>query len=218
MQSESAVVSITFEPRSIASRWVIAGRNLASGLVRGSPSKTPCHPVLGHQDPLGVDLERAQRRGGVGREVRVAGSGREDHDPSLLEMADRATADVRLGDLADVERGEHPRVGAVSLERLLDRERVEHGREHPHVVAGRAVHPGRSRLHAAVDVPAADDERELDSRARAPRRARAPASSTVAGSRPNSVVPISASPESFSRTRRNAGAGSERGRGATAIS
>ena len=38
MQSESAVVSITRSPRSIASRWVSAGRKVAAGSVRGSPS------------------------------------------------------------------------------------------------------------------------------------------------------------------------------------
>ena len=38
MQSESAVESITLSPRSIASRWLIAGMNSASGLVAGSAS------------------------------------------------------------------------------------------------------------------------------------------------------------------------------------
>src|SRR6266508_1766446 len=38
MQSESAVVSITFNPRSIASRWVSCGRNSAFGSSLGSPS------------------------------------------------------------------------------------------------------------------------------------------------------------------------------------
>jgi hypothetical protein len=76
----------------------------------------PFDPVLGHQDALGVDLERAQGGGGVGGEVRVAGPGREDHDPAFLEMPDRAAANVRLRDLADVERREHTCVGAVPLE------------------------------------------------------------------------------------------------------
>ena len=46
MQSESAVVSMTFSPRSIASRCVSAGRNAASGSVSGSPSYTPATPFL----------------------------------------------------------------------------------------------------------------------------------------------------------------------------
>ena len=47
-------------------------------------------------------------------------------------------------------------------QRVLERQRVEDGREHPHVVGGRAVHPGGGALHAAVDVAGADDDRDLD--------------------------------------------------------
>ena len=46
MQSESAVVSITFNPCSIACKWVSSGRNFASGSSRGSPSKTPSTPFF----------------------------------------------------------------------------------------------------------------------------------------------------------------------------
>ncbi len=54
MQSESAVVSITFNPRSIACKWVMRGISFASGIVRGSPSKHALDAVLRHQDRLGV--------------------------------------------------------------------------------------------------------------------------------------------------------------------
>src|SRR5436853_66568 len=46
MHSDRAVESITLSPRSIASRWVSSGMNLASGLVAGSESKTPSTPFL----------------------------------------------------------------------------------------------------------------------------------------------------------------------------
>src|SRR5918999_5851357 len=42
----------------------------------------------GLQDRLRVDLERAKRGGGVGREVGVAGTPGEDHDATFLEVAD----------------------------------------------------------------------------------------------------------------------------------
>ena len=118
-------------------------------------------PALRHQDRLGTDLERAQRGGRVGREERVAGAGREDDDPALLEVPHRAAADVRLGDLRDLERREDARVGPQPLERVLERERVEDGREHAGVVRRRAVHPLGRGGDAAVDVAAADDDREL---------------------------------------------------------
>src|SRR5918994_580790 len=46
MQSDSAVVSITRRPRSIASRCVSSGRNSASGSRRGSSSYTPSTSFL----------------------------------------------------------------------------------------------------------------------------------------------------------------------------
>ena len=118
-------------------------------------------PALRHQDRLRTDLERAQCGGRVGREERVAGAGREDDDPALLEVPHGAAADVRLGDLRDHERREDAGVGPPPLERVLERERVEDGGEHAGVVRRRAVHPLRGGGDAAVDVAAADDDREL---------------------------------------------------------
>ena len=57
--------------------------------------------VLRHQDPFGSDLERSQRCCRVRREERVPGAGGEDHDATLLQVADRAATDVRLGDLGN---------------------------------------------------------------------------------------------------------------------
>ena len=76
-------------------------------------------------------------------------------------MPDRAAPDVRLGDLADLERRHHARGDAGLLEGVLHRERVDHGREHAHVVALRAVHPGARALEPAEDVPAADHDAHL---------------------------------------------------------
>src|SRR3954466_6478582 len=135
---------------------------LCVGVLARVGGEHALHAVLGHEDRLGVDLAGAQRGGGVGREERVAGAGREDHDAPLLEVAHRAAADVGLGDLADVERRLHARVDLELLEGVLELQRVEDDRQHPHVVGGRAVHPlGRAR-DAAVDVPRAEDNRDLD--------------------------------------------------------
>jgi hypothetical protein len=150
MQRESAVVSITFRPRSIASRCVICVMSFAFD------------GVLRHQDRVGADLERAQRRRRVGGEERVARARGEDDDPVLLEVADRAPADVRLGDLCDLDRRLDARRCAQPLEAVLQRQRVEHGREHARVVGGRAVHALGRRGHAPVEVPGADHDRDLD--------------------------------------------------------
>ena len=163
MHRESAVVSITFSPRSIASRCVSSGMKLRGRVLVRVAVVDALHPVLRHEDRLGADLERTQRRGGVRREERVPGAGGEDDDALLLEVADRAASDVRLGDLGHRDRGLDARVHAEPLERVLERERVQQRREHPGVVRRRAVHSLGRRCHAAVDVPGADDDRELRS-------------------------------------------------------
>jgi hypothetical protein len=65
-------------------------------------------------------------------------------------------------DLGDRDRALHPRVHAEALERVLQRERVEHRGQHAHVVAGRAVHALRGGLHAAEDVAGALHDGDLD--------------------------------------------------------
>ena len=47
------------------------------------------------------------------------------------------------------------------LERVLQRERVQQRREHARVVGGGTIHSVGGRRHAAVEVPAADHDREL---------------------------------------------------------
>ena len=109
-----------------------------------------------------LHLHRAERGGGVGGEVRIAGAGREHHDAALFEVADGAAPDERLGHGAHFDRGQHARRHAVVFERVLQRERVDHGGEHAHVVAGRAVHAARAGGQAAEDVAAADHDAGLD--------------------------------------------------------
>jgi hypothetical protein len=119
--------------------------------------------VLAHQYGLGADLEGAQRRGGVGREERVPRAARENDHALLLEMPDRAPAQVRLRDLARRDRRENARVDPELLERVLDGEAVQQGGEHPRVVGSGSVHPLSGHLHPAVDVPRAEDDGGLDS-------------------------------------------------------
>ena len=116
----------------------------------------------GLQEDLGVDLDGTQGRGRVGREVRVPGAGDEDRHAALLEVADGAAADVRLGDLVHGDRGHDPRRHAGPLECVLQREAVHDRREHADVVARRAVHALRGGGQAAEDVPAADHDADLD--------------------------------------------------------
>ena len=112
MQSDSAVESITCS--ALLDRLLVGDLldEARVGVLARVGAVDALHPVLGHQDRLRVDLERPQRRRGVGREERVARARGEDHDPALLEVAHGAAPDVGLGDLGDRDRGLHARVTA----------------------------------------------------------------------------------------------------------
>ena len=114
------------------------------------------------EDDVGLHLHRAQRRGGVGGEVGVAGAGGEDDDAALFEVADGAAADERLGDGAHLDGRRDARQHAAVLERVLQRERVDDRGEHAHVVGGGAVHALGAGREAAEQVAAADDDAGLD--------------------------------------------------------
>ena len=122
MQSESAVLSITSRRRLSASMYDSVAKRRASGVLARVGVVDAVDAVLGHQQHLGVDLDRAQRGGGVGGHVGVAGAGGEDDDAPLLEVADRAAPDVRLGDLLDGDRRLRADVAADLLDGVLERE------------------------------------------------------------------------------------------------
>ena len=150
MHRLTAVASMTLSWSRSRSR--VAERSVALGVrVRHGVPVVDAVDLGRLEQDLGVDLDGAQRGGRVGREVRVAGAGHEDRDPALLEVADGAAADVRLGDLVHRDRGHDPGRDAGPLERVLEGQAVHHRREHADVVAGRAVHaraprrPGRGR-------------------------------------------------------------------------
>jgi len=61
----------------------------------------------------------AQRRSGVGREERVAGTAGENDDATLAEVAQGSSTDVWLRDLRHFDGGHHAAVLADTLERVL---------------------------------------------------------------------------------------------------
>ena len=113
------------------------------------------------EDGLGADLGAPQGGRRVGREVRVAGAAGEDHDPALLEVPHGPTADVRLGNLGHLDGGHDAgRLGHL-LEGVLQRQGVDDGGEHPHVVGVGPVHAfARSRV-PPPDVAAPDHDGDL---------------------------------------------------------
>ena len=77
--------------------------------------------MAGLQDHLGADFHRAEAGGGVGGEVGTAGTGSEDYDAPLLEMAHRAAANVAFAYRLHLDRGENAGSDTDLLERILQR-------------------------------------------------------------------------------------------------
>src|SRR5690606_8234539 len=113
---------------------------------------------------LGLHLQGAQHRSGVGREERVAGAAGEDHQATLLEVPHHPPANVGLGERLHPDGGEHPRLDAVGLEHVLHRQGVDHGGEHSHVIRRDAIKTLLRGDRAADDVATADHQAQRDTR------------------------------------------------------
>src|SRR5690606_26792955 len=85
--------------------------------------------------------------------------------PALLQVANRLAPDVGLGDLPHFDGALHPGADAPLLERILHGERIDHRRQHPHVVGARAIHPLGRPGDAAEDVASPDHDGDLDAEA-----------------------------------------------------
>src|SRR5262245_36931239 len=119
----------------------------------------------GLQEDLGSDLHRPEGARRVRGEERIARARGEHDHAALLEVPDGAPANVGLRHRPHLDGGQHTRGHAGLLDRVLEREGVDDGGQHAHVVAGRAVHTARAGRDAAEDVPAPDDHGHLDAHA-----------------------------------------------------
>ena len=126
---------------------------------------------------------------------------REDDEAALLHVADGAAANVRLGELLISIAVMHARRHARTLERVLQRERVDDRREHAHVVALRAIHAFAGALEAAEDVAAADDDAELHARAWTSASSAAVSFSVMVSMPEPPSLPLRASPDNLMMTR-----------------
>ena len=79
----------------------------------------------------------------------------------FFQMADRAPADEGFGDVVHFDRALQPGDDALFFERVLQRQAVDDGRKHPHIVTGGAVNRKRLLAGPAKEVSAADDDGNL---------------------------------------------------------
>ena len=115
----------------------------------------------GFENHIRANLVGAQRGGGVGGKIGVARASAEDDHAALFEMPYGAAANERLGHLAHLDGGLHAGFHLEMLEGILQRERVDDGGQHAHVIAGGAVDAGTFALEPAKNIAAADDDDHL---------------------------------------------------------
>ena len=77
-------------------------------------------------------------------------------------MIDSRVAAVMFADRVDAERGHHTRVCPTFVQRVLHREGVHHGSQHPDMITCDAVEPTACKAGAAEYIAAADDQPNLD--------------------------------------------------------
>ena len=77
-------------------------------------------------------------------------------------MADGPTADEGLGNLGHGDGAQHPGVHPELFKGVLEREGVDHCRQHAHVIAGGPLDALLAALESAKDVSAAHHDHHLD--------------------------------------------------------
>ena len=85
-------------------------------------------------------------------------AGDEDDDAILLEVPNGPAQDEGFGNILHFDRGLDARDDTALLELALQRETVDHGGEHSHVVRRGAIHSAMTGRESAPDVAAADDD------------------------------------------------------------
>ena len=148
----------------VTSQDLVVVQSVEPDGVRVGLGITVVHAVdaLGHQHHLRADLQRALRCGGVGREERRPKARAENDNTALLQVPDRPTRHVRLGDLPHRDGGLHPGLGVLLLQEVLQGQTVHDRAEHAHVVGSRTVHAAHRQFGAPEEVAASDDDRDLN--------------------------------------------------------
>jgi len=115
----------------------------------------------GLQKDVGPDLHRSQGCCSIRGEVRISGSSGEDHNASFFEVADRPAADIRLGDLMHLDGAHDAAVEASFFDGILERDGIDDGREHSHVIGRDAVHVDGLLGDSAKEVSPSNDDPDL---------------------------------------------------------
>src|SRR5690606_38029138 len=114
------------------------------------------------QHQVGVDLDAAQAGGRIRGEEGVAGTGGENCDVAVVQVADRRAAIVVLDHSAHRDRRHDAGRDAGALQGVAHGQGVHHRGQHAHVVTGDAFHARLVQGLAAEQVATANYKADLD--------------------------------------------------------
>src|SRR5690606_8018988 len=99
---------------------------------------------------------------GISGEERITGSTRKDHDLALVHIGGCLTLRKTLAQFWHGDGGKNDGLDTKLDERRAQRQRVDDGREHPHVIAADAMPSASSHRHAAEDIAPTDIDADFD--------------------------------------------------------
>ena len=91
------------------------------------------------ENGFGAHFGGTQGGGGISGEERIAGAAGKDHHPALFEVMKGGALGKTLADFRHRDGRQHFRVDAELAQRRGQRQRVDHGGQHAHMVAGHPV-------------------------------------------------------------------------------
>lgn len=112
-------------------------------------------------EQIALELQCAKRSRHVGREIRISGTTRTDHNSPLLQMSAGSTLDVGLGHGGDIDGAANSSVASTLLNRRHQRHGVDNSRHHAHIVRRNAINVRLSRVAIPPDIAGAHDHRHF---------------------------------------------------------
>jgi hypothetical protein len=113
------------------------------------------------EQDIGPDLDGAKGRRSIGRKIGVARSGSKDDHPPLLQVADCPPLDVWFGNRFHFDSRLQAGIDVQVFQGALECKTVDHRREHAHIIGGGSIHPAATRIDAAKDISATNDDPKL---------------------------------------------------------
>src|SRR5262249_50854079 len=97
-------------------------------------------------------------------EERIPGTGCKDYNAALFEVSYCPAAYKRLGNLLHFNGAHYSSEGFLIFQCVLESDRVEHRRQHTHVIGGSAIHSLCRQRQSAKDISASDHDGHFDAK------------------------------------------------------